>query len=92
MNDKERILKIVQAVPGLERMSLSELKLLHPRDVYVMSRDIVRREMKDNLLPFEGKRAHRKSHGMMEFIEMSRMMVRLINRCVDDIGFCLLTL
>jgi hypothetical protein len=36
---------------------------------------MVLREMKGNLLPFEGKRAHCKTHpGMIEFVEMGRMM------------------
>ena len=62
-------------MPGLEDMSSSELKLFYPKDLHEMSRDIVRREMQDKLLPFEGKRSHRKINGMMlEFIEMSRMM------------------
>ncbi|KAL3801223.1 hypothetical protein HJC23_012623 [Cyclotella cryptica] len=72
--DKETIRRLVAAVPGLENMSPSELRLLHPKDVYAVSRDIIRKEMQENLLPFEGKRAHRKTHGMMEFVEMSRMM------------------
>jgi hypothetical protein len=73
--DKAAILKLVRAIPGLEDMSSSELNLLHPQDIFHTSRDIVRREMKDNLLPFEGKRVHRKTHpGMIEFIEMGRMM------------------
>lgn len=72
--DKDTIRKLVAAVPGLENMSPLELRLLHPNDVYVISRDIIRKEMQESLLPFEGKRAHRKTHGMMEFVEMSRMM------------------
>ncbi|KAL7479162.1 hypothetical protein ACHAW6_004904 [Cyclotella cf. meneghiniana] len=72
--DKDTVRKLVAAVPGLENMSPSELRLLHPKDIYVVSRAIIRKEMQENLLPFEGKRAHRKTHGMMEFVEMSRMM------------------
>ncbi|KAL7505526.1 hypothetical protein ACHAXN_002997 [Cyclotella atomus] len=72
---KAAVLKLVRAIPGLEDMSSSELKLLHPKEKYARSRDIVRREMRDRLLPFEGKRSHRKTHpGMIEFLEMSRMM------------------
>ncbi|KAL3801217.1 hypothetical protein HJC23_012617 [Cyclotella cryptica] len=72
--DKDTIQRLVAAVPGLENMSPSELRLLHPKDMYIVSRSIIRKEMKENLLPFEGKRAHRKTHGMMDFVEMSRMM------------------
>ena len=66
--DKDTIQKLVAAVPGLENMSPSELRLLHPKDVYVVSRDIIRKEMQENLLLFEGKRAHRKIHGMMDSV------------------------
>lgn len=72
--DKETILKIIAAVPGLEYLSDSELRQLHPKEVHVLSRDIIRKEMQDNLLPFQGKRRHRKTHGMMEFVEMSKAM------------------
>ncbi|KAL3765013.1 hypothetical protein ACHAWO_001975 [Cyclotella atomus] len=72
---KTDILQVVQAVPGLEDMSSCELNRLHSNDIYLKSRDIVRREMRGRLLPFEGKRSHRKTHpGMIEFLEMGRMM------------------
>lgn len=71
---KSAILKLVRAVPGLEDYSHSELKLFNPKDVYATSRDIVRQELQGNLLPSEGKRLHRKSHGAIEFVEMGRMM------------------
>ena len=85
---KSAILRLVQAVPGLEDMSRSELKLLHPKDVYATSRDIVRREMQDNLLPFDGKRSHRRSHGAIEFLEMGRMMCdqwKLVDEPIKEI-------
>ena len=83
INDKTSILRVVESIPGLENMSTSELKLLHPKDIYAISRDNVIREMHGSLLPFEGKRSHRKTHGMMNFLEMSRIMVNQW-KLVDD--------
>jgi hypothetical protein len=72
---KAEILTLMCAIPGLEGLSSSELKIIHPQDIFHTSRDMVLREMKGNLLPFEGKRAHCKTHpGMINFIEMGRMM------------------
>jgi hypothetical protein len=72
---KAEILTLMCAIPGLECLSSSELKIIHPQDIFHTSRDMVLREMKGNLLPFEGKRVHCKTHpGMIEFVEMGRMM------------------
>jgi hypothetical protein len=72
--DKEMVCKLIAAVPGLEYFSFLELKALGPKDAVLISRDVIRKEMRDNLLPFEGKREHRKTHGAMSFLEMGRMM------------------
>jgi len=50
------------------------LRALHPKDIFAISRDIITHELKDNLLPFEGKRSHRKTHGALGFVEMNRVM------------------
>ena len=73
-NDKETIEQIITTPPGLENLSLVELKALHPEDVYAVSRGHIKRSMKGKLLPFEGKRAHRKTHGTMSFVQMNRVM------------------
>jgi hypothetical protein len=72
--DEDKIRKLVDVVPGLENVPSSVLYALDPNEIYTLSRDNIREGMKDNLLPFEGKRSHRKKHGMMNFVEMGRMM------------------
>ena len=72
--DQDKIRKIVNLMPGLENVSSLELNTLHPNEIHTICRDNIREKMKENLLPFEGKRLHRKTHGMMNFVEMGRMM------------------
>ena len=74
INDRSSILQLVQATSGLENIPAIELERMHPRDMHALSRKIVRQELQDKLLPFEGKRAHRKIPGTMGFAEMSRLM------------------
>ena len=71
---RDTIRKLVEAPPGLEAFTESELRALHPKDIFAISRDIITHELKDNLLPFEGKRSHRKTHGALGFVEMNRVM------------------
>ena len=71
---KEATRKLVAAIPGLEDFSASEFRALHPKDMLNFSRGVIRQELEGNLLPFEGKRSHRKSHGAMSFLEMNRVM------------------
>jgi hypothetical protein len=72
--DKESILKLIAVAPGFEDISPDDFVKLNPKDAFAIRRGIVRKEMLGNLLPFEGRRPHRKRHGMMSFIEMSRAM------------------
>lgn len=65
---------MIEATPGLEDKTKSDMTMLHPKDVVAICRNIIRREMEDKLLPFEGRRKHRKTHGMLKFLEMSQMM------------------
>ena len=74
INDESSILELVQTTPGLENMSIFELERMHPREMHALRRNIVRQELQDKLLPFDGKRAHRKIPGTMAFAEMSRLM------------------
>ena len=86
--DEDKIRKLVEVVPGLENVPSSVLNVLEPNEIYTISRDNIREEMKDNLLPFEGKRSHRKKHGMMNFVEMGRMMCdqwKKVNNPIKDI-------
>ena len=74
INDRSSILQLVKAKPGLEARPAVELERMHPSEMYAISRGIVRQELQDKLLPFDGKRAHRKIPGTMGFAEMSRLM------------------
>eukprot|EP00956_Cyclotella_meneghiniana_P035080 scaffold111178_cov50-Cyclotella_meneghiniana.AAC.1 len=74
INDRASILKLMNAKPGLEDTSAVELERMNPSEMHAISRGIVRQEMQDKLLPFDGKRSHRKIPGTMGFADMSRLM------------------
>eukprot|EP00956_Cyclotella_meneghiniana_P020816 scaffold37211_cov47-Cyclotella_meneghiniana.AAC.1 len=74
INDRSSILQLVKAKPGLEDTPAVELERMHPSEMHAISRGIVRQELQDKLLPFDGKRVHRKIPGTMGFAEMSRLM------------------
>jgi len=74
INDRSSILQLVKAKPGLEDTPAVELERMNPSEMHAISRGIVRQEMQDKLLPFDGKRSHRKIPGTMGFADMSRLM------------------
>eukprot|EP00956_Cyclotella_meneghiniana_P027826 scaffold63419_cov52-Cyclotella_meneghiniana.AAC.4 len=74
ISSRSSILKLVRSVPGLENRTTFALELMLPQEKHALGRAAVRQEMRDKLLPFEGKRAHRKTPGTMAFADMSRMM------------------
>lgn len=67
---------ILEAAPGLEDCSASDICSLNKKEVEDLRRKNVMELMEDNLLPNEGrvKRAHRKTHGCMNFLEMNTAM------------------
>ena len=73
-NRDDVVMKLIAAAPGLEDLTPSQLRAISPKDAYTISRGVIREELQGNLLPFEGKRSHRKTHGAMSFIEMGQMM------------------
>ena len=77
-NDGEdAILQLVMAVPGLEDYDSSTLSSTMSQDeVATLSRSEIRGALLTNLSPNETrKRTHRKTHGAMSFLEMTRAMV-----------------
>jgi hypothetical protein len=72
--DRNSTRELIAAAPGLEDLTPPQLRAIRPKDAYAISRGVIREELQGNLLPFEGKRSHRKTHGAMSFIEMNRVM------------------
>lgn len=73
--NKESIEALLRIPPGLENVSPHQLNSLHPKAKDELRRGIVMEAMKNNLLPFEGKRVHRKSKTQtMSFVELGRVM------------------
>jgi hypothetical protein len=72
--DRGSTRELIAAPPGLEDLTPLQLRALRPNDAYSISRGVIREELQGNLLPFEGKRSHRKTHGAMSFLEMGQMM------------------
>lgn len=51
---------------------------IHPSEISKLRRDVIREEMKDDLLPKDTRhRSHKKTHGAMSFVEMGRKMSEL---------------
>jgi hypothetical protein len=73
-NRDDVVMKLIAAAPGLEDLTPSQLRAISPKDAYAISRGVIREELQGNLLPFESKRSHRKTHGAMSFLEMGQMM------------------
>ena len=74
ISNRSSILQVVQTLPGLENNPTFAVGGMLPQEKHALSRAAVRQELQDKLLPFDGKRAHRKTPGVLAFADMSRMM------------------
>ena len=74
ISNRSSILQVVQTLPGLENNPTFAVGGMLPQEKHALSRAAVRQELQDKLLPFDGKRAHRKTPGALAFADMSRMM------------------
>ena len=74
--NKESIQRLITSIPGLESYTPETLSALSPAKRNEISRTEIRKVLVNNLSPNESTRdrLHRKSHGCMSFIEMSKIM------------------
>lgn len=82
---KETINRLITAVPGLEDNAdlVSALTTAH---VMELRRNEIRSALIENLCPKDtSKRSHRKTHGAMSFLEMSKIMCDSW-KSIDDFG------
>ena len=74
--NKESVQRLITSIPGLESYTPETLSTLSPTKRNEISRTEIRKVLVNNLSPNESTRdrLHRKSHGCMSFIEMSKIM------------------
>jgi len=74
-DSKETIHRVVAAVPGLEDYSPIALSSMSPERKMEICKTEIHSALEENLSPNDTReRIHRKSHGCMTFVEMSRIM------------------
>jgi len=81
----ETINRLIAAVPGLEDHP-SLINNISPEQVNDFRRKEIRAAMQENLSPKDNRnRSHRKSHGALSFLEMSKLMVTRW-KSIDDLS------